>query len=71
MPERDSECWQVADLIIDVGGQSVVRGVEAVALPPLSFKFLIALVHAAPNVLSADDLMEQVWTGIFVNSETV
>ncbi|MEO6718527.1 MAG: winged helix-turn-helix domain-containing protein [Novosphingobium sp.] len=71
MAERDNEHWQVADLTIDVGGRSVVRGDQAIILPKLSFKFLLALVHASPDVLSADELMERVWTGIFVNSETV
>lgn len=71
MPEHESEHWQVSDLTIHVGGQSVVRGDQSIALPKLSFKFLLALVRAAPDVLTIDELMDQVWPGIFVNSETV
>ncbi len=71
MLEGDGERWQVGDLTIDVGSQTVMRGDKAIALPQLSFKFLLALVRAAPNVLSADEMMEQVWTGVFVNGETV
>lgn len=71
MPRRDNERWQVANLTIDVGEQSVVRGDQPIVLPLLSFKFLMALIRAAPDVLSVEELMEQVWTGIFVNSETV
>jgi TolB-like protein/DNA-binding winged helix-turn-helix (wHTH) protein len=65
------EFWRLGDLTIDVGGQKVSREGSTILLPQLSFKFLLALVHAAPNVMSPDDLMEQVWTGIFVNTETV
>jgi TolB-like protein/DNA-binding winged helix-turn-helix (wHTH) protein len=65
------EYWRLGDLIVDVGGQSVSRDGNTIPLPQLSFKFLLALVRAAPDVLSPDDLMEQVWTGIFVNAETV
>ena len=71
MPEYDNERWQVGDLTVDVGGQTVRRGDEVIVLPQLSFKFLLALTRVAPNVLSADDLMEQVWAGVFVNGETV
>ena len=66
-----NERWQMGDLTIDVGGQTVLRGGEVIGLPQLSFKFLLALVHAAPNLVTIDDLMEQVWTGIFINNETV
>jgi len=71
MPETETERWQVSDLLVDVGGQFVTRGAQAIPLPQLSFKFLLALIRGAPNVLSVDDLMDQVWTGIYVNGETV
>lgn len=71
MPKPETERWQLDDLIVDVGAQLVTRHEVAIPLPQLSFKFLLALVHGAPNILSADDLMEQVWAGVFVNAETV
>lgn len=71
MTEIAGERWVVDDLTIDVGAQSVVRDGIPIILPQLSFKFLLTLIRASPNVLSIEALMEQVWTGIFVNSETV
>jgi len=71
MPNIDSERWQVADLTIDVSGQTVRRGRGLIILPPLSFKFLLALVRSAPRLMSTDDLMERVWVGVFVNAETI
>lgn len=65
------ERWQLLDLVIDTGLQTVTRGGEVLALPRLSFQFLLELVRAAPNVVSSDELMERVWAGVFVNGETV
>lgn len=71
MREHDNERWQVLDLTIDVGAHSVTRNGSQVVLPQLSFRFLLALVRAAPKVMTSDELMEEVWAGVFVNSETV
>jgi len=65
------ERWQVDDLTVDFGGQSVSRGGVAIDLPQLSFRFLLTLIHEAPNLVTIDKLMEQVWAGVFVNNETV
>ncbi len=71
MSEPGGERWLIDDLTVDVGSQTVMRDEVPIALPQLSFKFLLTLVRASPNVLSIDELMERVWTGIFVNAETV
>lgn len=69
--EERFDRWSLGDLVIDAGAQTVVRGSRTLAVPKLSFQFLIELVRAHPNVLSVEELMERVWTGIFVNAETV
>ena len=63
--------YQLDDLSVDVGRRSVSRGGVEIPLPALSFDLLLALVRAAPNVLSYDQLMAQVWQGAVVNSETI
>jgi serine/threonine-protein kinase len=63
--------YRVDDLIIDLGRQRVTRGNEGIPLPGLSFDLLLALVRAAPNLLSNEQLMERVWPRLVVNSETV
>jgi len=65
------ERWKLLDLVIDTGAQTVTRGEIPVPLPKLSFQFLVELIRAAPNVVSTDDLMNRIWVGVFVNSETV
>lgn len=69
--EADRAGYRVDDLIIDVGSQRVMRGNQEIPLPQLSFEFLLALARAAPNVLSADQLMERVWPGLVVGPETI
>ena len=60
----------VGDLLVDVGQQRVTRTGVDIALPNLSFRLLLALVRAAPNVLGNDSLMTQVWPGLVVSPET-
>ncbi len=69
--EHRPETYLVGDLRVDVGRQSVFRGDVGIALPNLSFRLLVALIQAAPNVLSNDRLMETVWPGQVVSPETV
>ncbi|HEX7080605.1 MAG TPA: winged helix-turn-helix domain-containing protein [Gammaproteobacteria bacterium] len=63
--------YRVADLVIDVGRQSVARGDTEIKLSPRSFALLLALVRAAPDVLSVEQLMERAWPGVVVGPETV
>ena len=63
--------YRLGDLTIDTGRQQVSCGTEPVALPKLSYDLLLALVRAAPNVVSLDELMRLVWAGPIVSPETV
>jgi TolB-like protein/DNA-binding winged helix-turn-helix (wHTH) protein/Tfp pilus assembly protein PilF len=62
---------QAGDLRIDVGQQSVTRAGEAIPLPNLSFKLLLALLRASPNFVDNEELMRRVWPGLVVSPETV
>jgi len=63
--------YRVDDLVIDVGTAEVRRVDRPIPLPRLSFDLLLALVKAAPNLVTVDELMIQVWPGVVVNDETV
>ena len=63
--------YEVSDLVIDLARQRVTRNAAEIALPKLSFDLLLALIRAAPAVLSNDELMAQVWPGLVVSPETV
>jgi TolB-like protein/DNA-binding winged helix-turn-helix (wHTH) protein len=63
--------YSLADLTIDTGRQLVSRGANPIPLPKLSFDLFLALVRAAPNLVSLDELMGLVWPGVIVSPETV
>jgi TolB-like protein/DNA-binding winged helix-turn-helix (wHTH) protein len=61
----------IRDLVVDAGARRVTRGDQEIALPKLSFDLLFALARAAPDTLSIDDLMDQVWGKAVVSPATV
>jgi TolB-like protein/DNA-binding winged helix-turn-helix (wHTH) protein/Tfp pilus assembly protein PilF len=69
--EVASEIFIAGDLHVDVGQQCVTRAGIKIPLPYLSFQLLLALIRAAPNILSNDLLIAQVWPGSIVSPETV
>jgi len=66
-----AEIFDFADLRVDVGRRIVSRGMDEIPLPKLSFDLLLALLQSAPNVVSIDEFMQQVWPGLVVSPETV
>ncbi|MEN7341965.1 MAG: winged helix-turn-helix domain-containing protein [Pseudomonadota bacterium] len=70
MPGIDKQ-FQLADLTLSMGRHSVVRAGQRLALAPTSFSLLVALVEAAPNAISVDDLLGKVWPNKVVAPETV
>jgi TolB-like protein/DNA-binding winged helix-turn-helix (wHTH) protein len=63
--------FRIADLEVDIGTAEVRRGDEKIALPKLSFDLLCALIHAAPAIVTNDDLLQKVWPGLMVSPESV
>ncbi len=70
-PQREPAGFRVGDLTIDLGTRQVSRAGQTLPLPRLSFELLLALIRRAPNVLTVDELMAEVWAGRVVNEETV
>ena len=71
VPDIAGELFLAGDLHVDVGQQRVTRAGVEIPLPNLTFQLLLALIRAAPNVLSNDLLMARVWPGLIVSPETV
>jgi len=65
------ECYRIGDLVLDAGTQEVKRDGTIVPIPRLSFKLLLALARHAPNVVSAQQLENEVWEGLVVDRGTV
>jgi TolB-like protein/Flp pilus assembly protein TadD/DNA-binding winged helix-turn-helix (wHTH) protein len=70
-PTPEPSGYRVGDLLLDVGQQQVTRDGAELPLSQLSFGLLLALVRAAPNVVTFDQLMERVWPNLVVSQETV
>lgn len=68
---RNSDRYRIDDLDVDLGQRRVFRGNQEIQLPKLSFSMLMALIQAAPNALSIDELTDQVWAGRVVSPATV
>jgi DNA-binding winged helix-turn-helix (wHTH) protein len=69
--DPDQAGFQVDDLTVDIGQQRVTRAGVEIPMPHLSFQLLVALAHAAPNLLSFDQLTERVWPGLVITPETI
>ena len=65
------ECYRIGDLLLDAGTQEVTRNGTIVPVPRLSFKLLLSLARHAPNVVSTQQLEEEVWEGLVVDRGTV
>jgi TolB-like protein len=63
--------FEFADLTLDTRQRAVSRDTLRIALPKLSYELLLALVEAAPNVLTYEELVERLWRGRFATPETL
>ena len=73
MPDTADELqrYSAGNLLLDAGTREVTRDGRVINLPGLSFDLLLALTRHAPNIVSIDELMDEVWAGRVVNAETV
>ncbi|MEJ0005603.1 MAG: hypothetical protein WDM77_04275 [Steroidobacteraceae bacterium] len=59
--------YRVEDLLIDTRLGRVTRDGADLGITGLSFDLLVALVRVAPDPVSIDALMEEVWPGVVVS----
>ena len=63
--------FRVLDLVVDLDRGTVKRGKERIDLPELSYRLLAVLIDHAPNEVSKDDLIREVWGDVVVADETL
>ena len=56
-----AETLAIRDLQIDVAGHAVARGGREISLTPLEFELLLCLARRPGQVLSRQELLEEVW----------
>jgi len=62
---------QVGDLLMDTRARTVRRSREIIDLPDLSFRLLLSLVRHAPDRVTKEQLITDVWEGLAVSDETL
>jgi TolB-like protein/DNA-binding winged helix-turn-helix (wHTH) protein/Tfp pilus assembly protein PilF len=70
-PTPDPAGYEVDDLTLELAPRRVRRAGTVIPLKALSFDLLVALVRAAPNLLSFEQLSERVWSGLVISPETI
>src|SRR3546814_18163438 len=63
--------FEFADLTLDARQRAVFRDGVRLPLPKLTYELLLALVEAAPALLTHDELADRVWRGRLVTPETL
>ena len=63
--------FRLGDLVIDLDRESLRRGQETIELPELSFRLLAALASHAPERVSKNELIREVWGDVVVGDETL
>ena len=71
MSRTQAAGYCVGDLIVDVRRERVTREGCEIPLAKLSFDLLLTLIREAPDLVSVQSLMQQVWPGLVVGPETV
>jgi len=66
-----SSRFRIADLTLDTGRRLLLCDSKPIALGPLTYRLLLTLVEAAPNVVSQDQLIAAIWDGRPVSPETI
>ena len=67
MPSR----FRIGDLTLDTGRHLLLRDSKPIPLGPLTYRLLLTLVEAAPNMVSHEELIVAVWDGRSMSPETV
>jgi TolB-like protein/DNA-binding winged helix-turn-helix (wHTH) protein len=63
--------FRIGDLTLDTGRRQLLRESEPIPLGRLTYRLLLTLVEAAPNMVSHDEFIDSVWGGREVSPETI
>jgi TolB-like protein/DNA-binding winged helix-turn-helix (wHTH) protein/Flp pilus assembly protein TadD len=66
-----SSRFRIGDLTLDTGRRMLLRDSKPIPLGALTYRMLLTLVEAAPNVVSHDELINSIWDGRPVSPETI
>src|SRR5689334_8640235 len=69
--DRNVKSWRIGDFLLQGPERQIRRGEESWPLTPKPFGVLMALATNAGEVVSREDLLKSVWTGVQVTPDAV
>lgn len=67
----NNNALKIGDLLFDPARRRLWRGEKSIHLPKLSYNFLQTLIAHAPEVVTTEQLLDEVWGDVVVSEETV
>ncbi|HTV03066.1 MAG TPA: winged helix-turn-helix domain-containing protein [Luteitalea sp.] len=64
-------CYQFDDVIVDLRAGRVLKGGLPLALEPKAYDLLVLLASRAGALVSKQDVLDQVWAGVYVTDNAV
>ncbi len=71
MNQTSAPTLYTADLRINTSNLQVFKNKQLINISDLSYQVMMALINAAPNVVSSDELIDQAWQSVEVSQETL
>ena len=71
MPAMANDPVQIGDWLVDPRDDSLARGSERVKIEPRTMRLLMRLAQSPGTVISQEELLESVWTGVVVGTASI
>ncbi len=71
MPAMANDPVQIGDWLVDPRDDSLVRGSERVKIEPRTMRLLMRLAQSPGTVISQEELLESVWSGLVVGTASI
>jgi TolB-like protein/DNA-binding winged helix-turn-helix (wHTH) protein/Tfp pilus assembly protein PilF len=71
MPATNNEPLQIGDWLVDPRDDSLTRGADRVKIEPRTMRLLMRLAKTPGAVVSQEELLESVWTGVVVGTASI
>jgi transcriptional activator of cad operon len=71
MPAMANDPVQIGDWLVDPRDDSLARGSERVKIEPRTMRLLMRLAQSPGNVISQEELLESVWSGVVVGTASI
>src|SRR4051794_10449090 len=69
--ESGNEPVQIGEWLADPRDDSLTRGADKVKIEPRTMRLLMRLARTPGAVVSQDELLESVWTGVVVGTASI